>query len=515
MRSLKGLRAVDIFRFLRYILNPFRLLKWFFYFFFLSLVVSFLTMSLSHAAEWAPAKKQQVPTDSMPGQCKRHVNVGFVASSSFQDCVAKTIDYLLTYSGDKYVFESSYTGTYDATQMKVVGVLRNGGYVKEALFVTSNYSSQYVCPPDGSPDFSVGPVVTKDGTVCQKKPLTCLTGSILETNVITGKEFCRPFCHGIAGNTLGAPGALVTFFSGNIGSSQLSCYGQCSVVSVGASINSLQNPNVYQGVIKFTGQNCPLQVNGQDGNETVSGNADGPTTSQGTADAQTQLQNAASGASANPISGATGTANLNNVVDKIAEVGNAQIKASSQQSAATGKVIEGVGRDIQAAIKDSAAVGSSGASIGQMQTANAIKDGNAALGGKLDAIKDAIEKQDEGDAFPPVSTTIDADPSTINENPNNWAERNYATVLQNHANKMKELPLYSGVSGFFHVNVNGGKCPEFTVDIPTANLPVVGSFGGGQVKYSFCETNMDVILRIIKSVVIVVSTFFAVRYALE
>ncbi|WP_190284292.1 hypothetical protein [Aeromonas hydrophila] len=112
-------------------------------------------------------------------------------------------------------------------------------------------------------------------------------------------------------------------------------------------------------------------------------------------------------------------------------------------------------------------------------------------------------------------TTIDADPATINENPNNWAERNYATVLQNHANKMKELPLYSGVSGFFHVNVNGGKCPEFTLDIPTANLPGVGSFGGGQVQYSFCETNMDVILRIIKSVVIVVSTFFAVRYALE
>ncbi|MGU5709182.1 hypothetical protein, partial [Aeromonas hydrophila] len=363
--------------------------------------------------------------------------------------------------------------------------------------------------------YLVGPVVTKDGTVCQKKPLTCLTGSILETNVITGKEFCRPYCHGIAGNTLGAPGALVTFFSGNIGSSQLSCYGQCSVVSVGASINSLQNPNVYQGVIKFTGQNCPLQVSGEDGNETVSGNVDGPTTSQGTANAQTQLQNAASSATANPIQPSTGTANLNNVVDKIAEVGNAQIKASAQQSAATGKVIEGVGRDIQAAIKDSASVGNAGASIGQMQTANAIKDGNASLGDKLDAIKDAIEKQDEGEDFPPVATTIDADPATINENPNNWAERNYATVLQNHANKMKELPLYSGVSGFFHVNVNGGKCPEFTLDIPTANLPGVGSFGGGQVQYSFCETNMDVILRIIKSVVIVASTFFAVRYALE
>ncbi|WP_190284298.1 hypothetical protein [Aeromonas hydrophila] len=129
-----------------------------------------------------------------------------------------------------------------------------------------------------------------------------------------------------------------------------------------------------------------------------------PEYAQGTANAQTQLQNAASSATANPIQPSTGTANLNNVVDKIAEVGNAQIKASAQQSAATGKVIEGVGRDIQAAIKDSASVGNAGASIGQMQTANAIKDGNASLGDKLDAIKDAIEKQDEGEDFPPVAT---------------------------------------------------------------------------------------------------------------
>ncbi|ATY81109.1 hypothetical protein CVS42_09935 [Aeromonas veronii] len=353
--------------------------------------------------------------------------------------------------------------------------------------------------------------------------MSCLTGSIKETNVITGKEFCRPYCHGVAGNILGAPGALVTFFAGTIGSTTISCYGQCSVVSEGVSINSTQNPNVYNGIIKFTGTNCPLQVNGEDGNETVSGNVDQATSSEGTNNAQNDLNNATNNATNNPVSGATGTANLNTVVDKLAETSNAEIKASSEQNAALGKVVENVGKDIQQAIKDAQAVGGSGASIGHMQTANAIKegnqaiaDGNAQLGGKLDAIKDAIEKQDDtNEPFPQVPTKIDADPATINPNPNNWAEHNYATVLQNHAKKLQELPLYSGISGFFNVNINGGKCPEFTADIPSVSMPVVGTFGGGKVEYSFCETSMDLVLNIIKSVVMVLSTFFAVRYALE
>ncbi|MCX0422758.1 hypothetical protein ODY53_10265 [Aeromonas veronii] len=519
MRSLKDLRVGDVFRFLRYIFNPFRLVKWFFYFLFFSVILSLMTLTLvdsAHAAESTPAKKVE------GGSCWSSTGVPLGSASTIKDCVAA----MMASDWGKSKFTGEYgTGNGTSAYIYIHFRLKNSPCWESNVikFTYVPAKDSYVCPPDGKPDFSVGPVLTGDGNVCQKKPLTCLTGSILETNVITGKQFCRPYCHGVAGNTLGAPGALVTYFAGTIGSTTISCYGQCSVVSQGVSVNSTQNPNVYNGIIKFTGANCPLQVNGEDGNETVSGNSDQANSSQGTNNAQNDLNNATNNAINNPTSGATGTANLNTVVDKLAETSNAEIKASSEQNAALGKVVENVGKDIQQAIKDAQAVGGSGASIGHMQTANAIKegnqaiaDGNAQLGGKLDAIKDAIEKQDDtNEPFPQVPTKIDADPATINPNPNNWAEHNYATVLQNHAKKLQELPLYSGISGFFNVNINGGKCPEFTADIPSVSMPVVGTFGGGKVEYSFCETSMDLVLNIIKSVVMVLSTFFAVRYALE
>ncbi|MFQ1966843.1 hypothetical protein ACK36M_15145 [Aeromonas veronii] len=521
MRSLKDLRVGDVFRFLRYIFNPFRLVKWFFYFLFFSVILSLMTLTLvdsAHAAEWAPAK----PVKNYTGTCSPGYNwIPVRQSITYVQCK----DYVLSKVKERIPDSTicSDAGVPNAQSAIYFSTKNWDGCTGYHAFAVSSTTSDYSCPPDGKPDFIVGPILTENGQVCQKKPLTCLTGSIKETNVITGKEFCRPYCHGVAGNTLGAPGALVTFFAGTIGSTTISCYGQCSVVSEGVSINSTQNPNVYNGIIKFTGANCPLQVNGEDGNETVSGNSDQANSSQGTNNAQNDLNNATNNATNNPVSGATGTANLNTVVDKLAETSNAEIKASSEQNAALGKVVENVGKDIQQAIKDAQAVGGSGASIGHMQTANAIKegnqaiaDGNAQLGGKLDAIKDAIEKQDDtNEPFPQVPTKIDADPATINPNPNNWAEHNYATVLQNHAKKLQELPLYSGISGFFNVNINGGKCPEFTADIPSVSMPVVGTFGGGKVEYSFCETSMDLVLNIIKSVVMVLSTFFAVRYALE
>lgn len=522
MRSLKDLRVGDVFRFLRYIFNPFRLVKWFFYFLFFSVILSLMTLTLvdsAHAAEWTPAK--QNPARVCQG-------FGINESTDINTCRTKlrAAFFAQGYSYTCFMSDCSNDGTWNTLNAGgSIYVSWKKGTTSGRAIVAFNgaSSSSYSCPPDDKPEFIVGPTLTENGQVCQRKPLTCLTGSIKETNVITGKEFCRPFCHGIAGNTLGAPGALVTYFAGTIGSTTISCYGQCSVVSQGVSVNSTQNPNVYNGIIKFTGANCPLQVNGEDGNETVSGNSDQANSSQGTNNAQNQLQNASSSAVSNATSGATGTANLNTVVDKLAETSNAEIKASSEQNAALGKVVENVGKDIQQAIKDAQAVGGSGASIGHMQTANAIKegnqaiaDGNAQLGGKLDAIKDAIEKQDDtNEPFPQVPTKIDADPATINPNPNNWAEHNYATVLQNHAKKLQELPLYSGISGFFNVNINGGKCPEFTADIPSVSMPVVGTFGGGKVEYSFCEISMDLVLNIIKSVVMVLSTFFAVRYALE
>ncbi|WP_323876565.1 hypothetical protein [Aeromonas hydrophila] len=499
-----------------------RLIKWFLYFIFGAVALGMLTMAVgnyAHAAEWVPAEMKQVASENSPGQCKRHTNVGFVAASSFQDCVNKTIDYLLSYAGDKYVFESSYTGMYDANQMKIVGVLRNGGYVKEALFVTSNYGTQPVCPPTGKPEFTFGPKVTNNGTVCEKKPVQCLLGSVKDTNAITGKEYCRPLCKGIAGNTYGDTANPVKYFTSVFGSVQIQCYGQCSIETVGGGINLGTNPNVWQGVIKFTGENCPIQTQGTE-EETSTAGANTPVTppssSAATDAAQNQLQNAASSAISSQVSGAQGTADLNQVVNKLAEVHNASEKTKAEQNAAIGKVIQNTGKDIQASIKEAqlaASQGGAGASMGQIQTANAIKDGNAALGTKLDGIKDAIDKgnEDKGDKpLPAGDTTIHTDPNDVNPNPNNWATRNYGTVMQQHVTAMNALPLFAGVSGFFRVEMGAGTCPSFSIDVPE-----IGGVGGGSLVFDvFCNADLQRIFEIIALCVKLIGLYVAFRIAL-
>ncbi|MCQ4052811.1 hypothetical protein [Aeromonas sp. SG16] len=514
---------------LMYCINPLnffklilRLFKWAIYIVFGAIALGMLTLAIgnyAHAAEWVPAEIKQVPSENLPGQCKRHANVGFVSASSFQDCVAKTIDYLLSYAGDKYVFESSYTGPFDANQMKIVGVLKNGGYVKEAIFVTPNFSSQPVCPPAGKPEFTFGPKVTNNGTVCEKKPVQCLLGSVKDTNAITGKEFCRPICEGIAGNTYGEPDQPVSFFTSTFGSVKIQCYGQCSVQTVGGAINLGSNPNIWSGVIKFTGENCPIQTSGNSEDSSTAG-ANTPVTppdsSAATNNAQNELQNAASSAVSNPTSGASGTATLNTVVDKIAETSNKEIKATSEQNAALGKVIQQTGKDIQSSIKEaqlSASQGGAGASMGQIQTANAIKDGNAQMGTKLDAIKDAIEKQDEGEGdkpLPPGDTNIKTDPKSVNPNPNDWGQRNYGTVMQHHVTAMNQLPLFSSIGDFFKVDMGAGTCPQFSIDVPE-----IGGVGGGSLVFDvFCNADLQKIFEIIALCVKLLGLYAAFRIAL-
>lgn len=359
--------------------------------------------------------------------------------------------------------------------------------------------SQYVCPPDGNPDFKFGPKVTKDGTVCEKAPVQCLTGSIKDVNAITGKEFCRPMCEGIAGNTLGSPPTdLRSYYKASLGTVDIQCYGQCSIVPVGGSVNLGSNPNIWQAVIKFTGEKCPIQNNGQQDSENTAGTMDPVSSSTATGNAQNQLQNAASSAISNQTSGATGTATLNNVVDKIAETSNKEIKATSEQNAAMGKVIQEVGKDIQTSIKEaqlSQSQGNAGASLGQIQTANAIKDGNAQTGQKLDAIKDALEKKDEGNnkPLPPGITKVQTDAGTVYTNRNDWATRNYNTVLQHHVSALQGLPMFQGIGSFFSIHTSAGTCPQFTIAVPE-----IGGMGGGQLVFdAFCNADLAKIFVII------------------
>lgn len=492
-----------------------RLFKWAIYIVFGAIALGMLTLAIgnyAHAAEWTPASK---PTTY--GTCKNPSNGVLGSPVTIQECAK-----LVTTFHDNPNRVCSAPAVEPSAGQAVSIVCTNkpyadfngGGFWNDKLS-----QAPYKCPPPGKPEFTFGPKVTENGTVCEKKPIQCLLGSIKDTNAITGKEFCRPICEGIAGNTYGTPEEPVSYFTSNFGSVKITCYGQCSVKSVGGAINLGSNPNIWTGVIQFTGENCPIQASGNAEDSSTAGSntpVTPPGSSDSTNDAQNNLDGAVSDALGNTTSGATGTATLNDVVNKIAETSNKEIKATSEQNAAMGKVIQEVGKDIQKQIYESqlaSSQGSAGASAGQIQTANAIKDGNAQLGTKLDAIKDAIEKGDEGEGqepLPPGDTNIKTDPNSVNPNPNDWGQRNYGTVMQHHVTAMNQLPLFSSIGDFFKVDMGAGTCPQFSIDVPD-----IGGVGGGSLVFDvFCNADLQKIFEIIALCVKLLGLYAAFRIAL-
>ncbi|MGR6750853.1 hypothetical protein [Aeromonas veronii] len=507
---------------LMYCINPLnffklilRLFKWAIYIVFGAIALGMLTLAIgnyAHAAEWTAAQKV------LGGSCYSDSGVNLGAASTVKACVAAMM--ASPFGSSKYTGEYS-TGNGTSAYIYINFKLKNSPYWESNVikFTYKPSLDSFSCPPDGKPDFTMGPKVTNNGTVCEKKPVQCLLGSVKDVNAITGKEFCRPICEGIAGNTYGTPQEPVSYFTSNFGSVKITCYGQCSVKSVGGAINPGGNPNIWMGVIQFTGENCPIQASGNAEDSSTAGSntpVTPPGSSDSTNDAQNNLDGAVSDALGNTTSGATGTATLNDVVNKIAETSNKEIKATSEQNAAMGKVIQEVGKDIQKQIYESqlaSTQGSAGASMGQIQTANAIKDGNAQLGTKLDAIKDAIEKADEGEGqepLPPGDTNIKTDPNSVNPNPNDWGQRNYGTVMQHHVTAMNQLPLFSSIGDFFKVDMGAGTCPQFTIDVPE-----IGGNGGGSLVFDvFCNADLQKIFEIIALCVKLLGLYAAFRIAL-
>lgn len=256
------------------------------------------------------------------------------------------------------------------------------------------------------------------------------------------------------------------------------------------------------GDIQFTGDKCPVTFPEEGDGQPVYN--DQPESSDETNAAQDQLQNASSSATStdNAISGATGTADLNQVVDKIAEASNAQIKAMSEQNAAMGKVIEGVGKDIQGAIKQSGGGGGSGSSMGQLATANAIKEGNATL----QEISDKLDEQQ--DPEPPVKpgTDLEADATAIHE-ANDWGQRNFGTVLTANADRFKALPVFSLPSTFFNANIAGGSCPSYTGSFTLFGATTYVSFD------AFCSQTIMSVMPYIRAVVMMLFGWLAWRIA--
>lgn len=481
--------------------NPFliikRLIRW-------SLIAVFWLFLLgwgisAFAAESAPAKI----VTSLIGNCYyRSGSTDFASWNSVTE--SQCLSNVVLYFGNRHPSAAPFTQGVMASSTQTSRIYnpvdKNGNFSSYRVTFSQIVSStSYSCPPDGKPDFTIGPIDLNGIKVCEKKTVTCKMGEVKTVSSSNGAETCKENCGSVAGQGL----ADAAYNQAFLPSATVTCYGSCSVISQGTTVTLPNAGFTSYGDIQFTGDKCPVTFPEEGDGQPVYN--DQPESSDETTAAQDQLQNASSSATStdNAISGATGTADLNQVVDKIAEASNAQIKAMSEQNAAMGKVIEGVGKDIQGAIKQSGGGGGSGASMGQLATANAIKEGNATL----QEISDKLDEQQ--DPEPPVKpgTDLEADATAIHE-ANDWGQRNFGTVLTANAERFKALPVFSLPSTFFNANIAGGSCPSYTGSFTLFGTSFDFSFD------AFCSQAVMNVMPYIRAVVMMLFGWLAWRIAI-
>lgn len=445
------------------------------------------------AAEWTPAPSKEVQDTSTPSVCSG-AGYGdapggaiYTPDSCIQWYMARSPS--LKPKGDWYFIY----GVYRHDLIRGSDGADVGAYVQ----LPARKQTKYVCPPDGKPDFTIGPKTLNGQQVCEKKPVSCKIGEQLFMDSTTGAETCKPNCASVAGQVH----ENMAYNQAFLPSATVLCYGLCSVTSSGVTVG---NANTFEqfGTIQFTGAECPVKFPAEGEGQTIQPN-NPPTSSDATNNAQGNLQDAANNATNNPTSGATGTATLNDVVNKVAETSNKEIKAMSEQNAAMGKVIENVGKDIQGAIKDSAHGSGAGASAAQLQTTNAIKDTNKTL----QEISDKLDEQKE-DPKPPVKPGTSIEPSAKDiHKANDWGTRNFGTVLEANANRFKALPIFSAPSSFFTANFGGSTCPTYS-----GSFSLFGATTAFQLE-AFCSPSVLNMMPYIRAVVMMVFGFLAWRIA--
>ncbi len=128
---------------------------------------------------------------------------------------------------------------------------------------------------------------------------------------------------------------------------------------------------------------------------------DNSNTSQGTEDALNDLQGAASGATGTQVqpdaTGPNGETTLKDIAKVVADSANAQIKATSEQNVATGKLVSNISKDIQNAIHNSGH-GGGGASASLQAQGNGKLD---TISDKLGEISDKLDDEKEETPFVP------------------------------------------------------------------------------------------------------------------
>lgn len=272
-------------------------------------------------------------------------------------------------------------------------------------YMVSATNQEAYCPPAGQPEYSIGPVDLNGSMVCQKPPKVCLKGAIVRVTS-DGKETCVSNCGSAAG--LAHSGPYFYQAGPNSGSTagEIKCYGQCSIQTIGGGVQ-LSN-GTWTGSFTFTGANCsvlrPEPTLDSENNTSSNGDAppvDNSNTSQGTEDALDDLQGAASGATGTQVqpdaTGPNGETTLKDIAKVVADSANAQIKATSEQNVATGKLVSNISKDIQNAIHNSGH-GGGGASASLQAQGNGKLD---TISDKLGEISDKLDDEKEETPFVP------------------------------------------------------------------------------------------------------------------
>ncbi|HGE8241573.1 hypothetical protein LZT27_16685 [Aeromonas veronii] len=368
----------------------------------------FLFPSISFALESVPAGFKETP--SALGGCTNFSNVSYEGISQEQCSkfglgnVTGDGRYVRTIKSVRTEAYSHASYTHRTIYSLQVQDVWNGPFVD--AWASSNIyyhtvSKQYSCPPDGNKEFTIGPVDLNGSKVCQKPPKVCLKGAIVRVTS-DGKETCVPNCGAAAG--LAHSGQYFFQAGPDAGSTagEVKCYGQCSIQTIGGGVQL--SSGAWTGSFTFTGANCSV-VRPEptlDSEDDTSSNGDAPpvdnsNTSQGTEDAMGELEGAASGATGTQVqpnaTGPNGETTLKDVAKVVADSANAQIKATSEQNVATGKLVSNISKDIQNAIHNSGH-GGGGASASLQAQGNGKLDG---IKDALDQISDKLDKEEEGD----------------------------------------------------------------------------------------------------------------------
>ena len=127
---------------------------------------------------------------------------------------------------------------------------------------------------------------------------------------------------------------------------------------------------------------------------------------------------------------------------------------------------------------------------------------------QIKAQTSALEKisEYEGDA-PKIDYSTR--PEKFNEISNfDWESNNFGTVLEEHNNQMRNLPLFSAIDDFF-VTSFGGSCPVWSETVTVLDASFTITFD------QFCSSAVQSILPAIRAILMLVAGFFAWRIAIE